>query len=203
MNIGQITRNNAFGDMIYKIAKCSDVKNIVEIGTWSGMGSTKCVLDGLAERPTKDYNFTTIELYPDMYEVAKQNLKPYLNDRVKLLNGTIIKPEDVNWFDHSTINFNNDPHARLYYQTDMNYIKTAKNVLSELPDVIDMLILDGGEYTTYPEYAILKERTRIFVLDDTAILKCSRIRKELMDEKVKVLYDNLSNRNGCTIFIKE
>ena len=65
-----------------------------------------------------------------------------------------------------------------------------------------MLILDGGEYSTYPEFKKLKDRTTIFVLDDTNTLKCMRIRQELLTEKYQIIYDNLQERNGCSIFRK-
>lgn len=201
MNTGQITRDSIFGNLLYNMAKNDKIINIVEIGTWTGMGSTKCIIDGLMERKTF-YNFITIELYPEMYKVAKQNLSLYLNDNIKILNGTIIKFEDVFWFDHKTINFSTDAHARLYYNTDLNYIKNAVNVLDQLPTCIDLLILDGGEYTTYPEYNLLKGRTNIFALDDTRILKCSRIREELIKEKINILYDDINDRNGCGVYCK-
>jgi hypothetical protein len=63
------------------------------------------------------------------------------------------------------------------------------------------LILDGGEYTTYPEYHKLKDRTNTIVLDDVNILKCKKIREELLsDSNFKLLNENLEERNGFSIF---
>ena len=42
---GQIMRGTVFGEMIYEIAKSSSY--IVDIGTWFGMGTTKCIIDGI------------------------------------------------------------------------------------------------------------------------------------------------------------
>jgi hypothetical protein len=52
---------------------------------------------------------------------------------VKLLNGRIINHNDIYWFDHSTIDFNTDEHARLWYQKDINLLIGSKNVLDQLP----------------------------------------------------------------------
>ena len=205
MNIGQITRNCKLGDMLYNISKDTNIKNIVEIGTWTGMGSTKCIIDGLLER-SDDYKFITVELYPEMYAIASQNLNPYLNQKIVLLNGSIIQYDDVFWFDHKSINFSGhdveSQHARLYYEKDLNFLKNSVNVLPILPPTIDLLVLDGGEYTTYPEYKLLKDRTKIIALDDTNTNKCKKIRAELIQENYKMLIDVPSERNGISIFSK-
>lgn len=198
---GQINLGTTPGNLIYRLTKRDDVKNIVEIGTWNGEGSTVCVLQGLMECKDKK-NFISIELYPDMYEVAKGFLSPY-EQYVKLLNGRIIEHQDAFWFNHKTLDLIYDSHARMYYHQDLNYLKHIPNVINELPETIDLLILDGGEYTTYPEWIKLKDRTRIVVLDDTAILKCKRIRQEIMESKqYHRLYDNVRQRNGFAVFEK-
>lgn len=196
---GQITRSQLFGDLLYKYAKSDDIKNIVEVGTWNGMGSTKCIIDGLLERTNDNYNFITIELYPEQYQLALKNLSNYLSDKIRILNGKLIEYDEVFWFDHSKLNME-DAHAKLWYDKDMQYIKEQPNIIDELPKTIDLLVLDGGEYTTYPEYKKLKSRSRIIALDDTAIHKCSQIRNELISEGHRIVCDRLHERNGWTIF---
>ena len=82
----------------------------------------------------------------------------------------------------------------------MELLSTQPCVLPQLPETIDLLVLDGGEYTTYPEFVALRDRTRIFALDDTAILKCSRVRKELLESGVTVYKEDLKDRNGWGIY---
>ena len=198
METGQITRNSSLGNAIYNLSKQNDIKVIVEFGTWNGMGSTKCVIDGLKER-NDDYFFMTIELYPDMYEKAKRNLCNYLNDKIVLLHGRISNYEDLFWFDHNIIP-KNDPHANLYMESDKKYLKIVPNVFEKIPRLINLCILDGGAYSTYPEYKKIKDRVKIFALDDTKVLKCKKIREELMEEKWIVLMDDQETRNGASIF---
>jgi hypothetical protein len=198
--IGQITVDTDIWSSIYEVVQNPNIKNIVEIGTWNGMGSTLCVIDGIKNFPNDKY-FWSIELYPNMYKSAVKNLNDFLTPNIKLLNGRIIEPEEVYWFDHSTINLKSDSHAIKWYNKDMKFLKNSENVLSELPESIDLLILDGGEYTTYPEYHKLKDRTNTIVLDDVNILKCKKIREELLsDSNFKLLNENLEERNGFSIF---
>jgi|688.fasta_scaffold25334_8 hypothetical protein len=211
---GQINLGDIAGDLIFEVSKRDDVKNIVEIGTWNGLGSTNCVIRAIIES-NENKNFISIEMYEDMYNTALANLNSVnvlnksgqnkqLSDYVTLLNGSIIDFEDVFWFNHSEIDFNIDEHARLWYDKDLSLLKISKKVLSELPEQIDFLILDGGEYTTYPEWIKLKDRTRIVALDDSSILKCSKIRKEIIESGCyNTLYDNLNLRNGFSLFQKK
>lgn len=195
--IGQINRDTTLGELIFNLTKRQDVKNIVEVGTWNGMGSTKCILDGL----TNEKYLWSVELYPNMFEIAQTNLKEYITPNVTLLNGSIINYDEVFWFDHSEIDLSGDRHAKLWYEKDLKLLKESINVLDKLPSKIDLLILDGGEYTTYPEFIKLRDRSKVIVLDDTKILKSKRIRLELMNNNDFVMIDdNQNERNGYSIF---
>jgi hypothetical protein len=199
MSQGQILRGTHFGDLIYEIVNKKNVTNIVEIGTWYGLGSTKCVIDGIINSEDKK-NFITIEMYDEMCEVAKNNLKEYSN-YFELLKGTILKPEDINWFNFDDLD--QSIYQRAWYDSDLNLLKISENVLDKIFDKIDFLILDGGEFTTYPEWQILKDRTSIVALDDTNVLKCGKIREELLNNpNYKIITDVNSDRNGYSIFEK-
>lgn len=198
-NVGQISPNSEAGKLIYDLSSRIDVLNIVEIGTWSGLGTTLCVINAI-KNGNLEKNFFSIELYPEMFDVAVNNLKDNLKF-VKLLNGRIIEFDDIFWFDHKTIDYSPGSHASLYYHKDISLLKNSKNVIDQIPQEIDLLILDGGEYTTYPEWIKLKDRTRIVILDDSNILKCNRIRQEILESKLYVtLFDNIDLRNGFSIF---
>jgi hypothetical protein len=201
-SFGQIRLDEPGGTLIYQTVIKYKPRTIVELGTWNGLGSTMCVIQALKDSKIEDTNFISVELYPDMFDEAKENLKNY-KQYVNVLNGRIVDYNDVFWFDHEIINFNEDEHARLYFEKDLEYLKSQQSVLNEIPEHIDLLILDGGEYSTYPEWLKLKNRTSTVVLDDTKTLKCSKIRKEiLLENEFVTVYDNLSTRNGFSIFTK-
>lgn len=198
---GQIQSSSNFGKILKAIAQRADIKNIVEIGTWNGLGSTLCILESIQNKETI---FISIELIKEMYSQAQNNLKEYSN-KVTLLNGTIISVEDLNWFDIEEIKHNFKPiereHFDLYYLKEIQAIKAANNVLNQIPKTIDFLVLDGGEYSTYPEWQILKSRTKIVALDDTTILKTKKIRSELLsDNEWQLVTENQSDRNGYSVF---
>jgi hypothetical protein len=90
-----------------------------------------------------------------------------------------------------------------WYKEDLNNIDNCKNVLDLLPDEIDFLILDGGEFSSWQEYLILKDRSKIIFLDDTRppTIKNYMARKDLIETR-KMIADNLNDRNGYCIFEK-
>jgi hypothetical protein len=196
--IGQINLDSSAGKLLSILASSLDIKTIVEIGTWNGCGSTQCLLHGMQNNIDKF--LITIELYPDQFEIALNNLQNKNN--VKLLHGSILTPEEAAWLDKSEIDFN-DLHAKMYYDLDMEYIKSYPNVFNLIPNHIDLLVLDGGEYTTYPEWQKLKSRTSYVFLDDTNILKCKKIREELLSDINWIcIEDNINSRNGYAAFKK-
>jgi hypothetical protein len=212
MKVGQINLGTKSGNLIKDICKRSDVSTIVEIGTWNGMGSTLCVIDGIKECGIVK-KFISIELYENMYREAIQNLGDDIK-YVELLNGSIIGISDMDWFDHSiitrVIEENKDTmgisseHSRLWYESDMSNLKSAKYLIDQIPEKIDFLILDGGEFSSYPEWCKLKSRTRIVALDDSNIFKCSKIRREILDSnEYNVIVDDLNDRNGFSVFEKK
>jgi len=192
--LGQINRGSSLGEYIYNISSRDEVNSIVEIGTWNGCGSTRCVIDAIKG---KDKQLTTIELCPSQYVEAVKNVGEYADSlsNIKMLNGSIINYEDAFWFDHSEEGVNAE-----WLKVDMNLLKVADNVLGEVPSEIGFLILDGGEYTTYPEYCILKDRSKIICLDDTKTFKCTKILAEICREKGLQPLVISDERNGFAIF---
>lgn len=199
-HLGQINSHSLFGSYIYKICKNPNIKTVVEIGTWNGFGSTKCVLDAISDDSSK--HLTSIELYPEMYRMAKENISKYIKNinQITLLNGSIISYKDAFWFDHNTIDIQNDGHAKLWYQKDMEFLKKSENVLSKIPEKIDLLILDGGEYTSYPEFKLLKDRSNIIALDDIYVHKNKKTHNELYTDNQYICLISSNERNGFSIF---
>ena len=220
MQIGQINFNNS-GKQIYDICSREDVVNIVEVGTWNGMGSTMCILKALIDSKI-DKNFISIELQTNMYNEALSNLKEmsdttgidYLS-KVKIINGSLIDFKEVFWFDHTivencmksgvddVVNGISAAHESLYYAEDMRQLRDSANCFNQMPKTIDVLLLDGGGFTTYPEWCKLKERTKIVILDDTLTMKTKKIRQEILDSnEYLTIFDDLNERVGFSIFEK-
>ncbi len=196
MNVqGQIPDGSKFSTEIKKIIKTFKPHNILEIGTWKGMGSTLRIIEATQDTEYDNPpNFISLETNLEFYTQAKSNLVSYL-DVVNLVYGRIINPEEFEQYnEHFPVN-------NSWYQSDLNDYKMCPNVLDIIPKEIDFLLLDGGEYSTYLEWLILKNRTKIIALDDTKMVKTKRIVEECFNN-----YDNYelicssSERNGFHIF---
>lgn len=73
---------------------------------------------------------------------------------------------------------------------------------SDIPDIFDVLLLDGGEFTTWYEYQQLKDKCNLIILDDTNTSKCKDIKSELKNSNDWNLIIESDERNGYAIFQK-
>lgn len=90
-----------------------------------------------------------------------------------------------------------------WIRQDIEMMKSCRNVLSDLPLHFDLVILDGGEFSTYAEFKKLEGRiSRYLILDDTETRKCRRILKEIeLSDKYEVIFQS-SERNGTAVILK-
>ena len=191
---GQMLPTSERGNALKEIIKKYQCKNIVEIGTWRGLGSTICIINSLLD----DSNFISIETNEEFFNIAKNNLNEHLS-KVTILYGKIVEEDDVNNF-VSTLNL--DPIKKSWLNEDLMNMSKCKNILHELPNNIDFLLLDGGEFSTYSEWNILKEKTKIVALDDIREIKTNKIYNELKLDNNYTLLMETSEGNGFAIYKK-
>ena len=72
---GQMLEHSERGKILIKIIKEIKPKNVVEIGTWKGLGSTKCIIESI----DNGSNFISIESNYNFHNLAKNNLTNYLD----------------------------------------------------------------------------------------------------------------------------
>ena len=118
-------------------------------------------------------------------------------DKVDLVNGRIIDFEEYIKY-VETLNLTGE-HVG-WMQGDLNDYKDCKNVYSSIPKTIDFLLLDGGEFSTYLEWELLKDRTSVVALDDTKMEKTKRIVSELTEDDNYKLLSTSDERHGFHIF---
>ena len=194
---GQILDGSQFGMWIDKIITDYKPNTIVEIGTWKGLGSTKRIIDSIIKN---DYtpNFLSLESNFFFYQTAVSNLSSF-KEKVDLIWGRLVEKEDVDSF------VSNNPiteEMKRWLSSDIDDYLKCEDVTDKIPNQIDFLLLDGGEFSTYAEWVKLKDRTFIVALDDSKTLKCRQIREELLNDKSYELIIDSSDRNGFTIFKK-
>lgn len=199
--VGQITPEDLLGKKIIEYAKNEKYSMYLEIGTWNGLGSTKCFMTGFENRT--DYTFYSLECNREKSEFAKA-LYPD-NPRVHILNEVLFNdfgnPEtQTQVFPQLLVN-----HTMNYWnQVDIENMKNAGIFWNETTKDLefDVVLLDGGEFTTYFEYIVLKDRCRnLLLLDDTNTDKCKLIVQEIKNDldNWEIIIDDPSVRNGIFI----
>ena len=196
--IGQIIPNiYEVSRQISAMSAREDVHVIVEIGTWNGMGSTQCVLQGLKNKT--DYLFKSYECNKErsLESIENNQGNPDLGSKFIIISGKLVDEKEMtDWFDVNSLSVG----QKQWLQKDIEWMSEVPNVLDTVPEKIDLLILDGGEFSTYKEWMLLKDRTRYVVMDDTTQLKTKRIRQEMIDGKEwNILVDCLTERNGFLV----
>jgi hypothetical protein len=193
---GQICNDN-FSNDITKYASNLDYKTFLEIGTWNGLGSTRAFSKGLNSR-TDDYVFYSLECNKDKCMDAMKLYDD--NDRIHILNEVIWNEEPNDFYKIFPQCLENEMYKH-WNEVDIMNMKKCNLFLNRpnLPEMFDVLLLDGGEFTTYYEFQLLKNRCKILMLDDTNCDKCKLIVQELKsDTSWKIIkYENL--RNGYLI----
>jgi hypothetical protein len=197
--IGQITLDSIIGKHLYHYAKSTKYNSYLEIGTWNGLGSTKCFVEGFNNRQDSLYTFYSLECNTDKYLVAKDLYKNMEN--IHILNEVLLNnmPADI---------YNIFPE--LLENKDYNYWNNIdfrnmenKNLFlnrQNLPEVFDIILLDGGEFITWYEYNLIKDKCKILILDDTNTSKCKKIKEEIIKNKdVWKIIINSNERNGILI----
>lgn len=190
--MGQITTDTWLGSFLKDVCnQHPQIKTVVEIGTWDGMGSTDCIIQGLSTSDKSDIKFISLETNSAMYEVATNQWKDKLPAWASLVHGKIVEESDMDSTD-----LTND--EKTWFVDDLRALTTCPNVLDCIPKQIDLLLLDGGEFSTYSEFEKLKDRSSLIVLDDTNIRKCKGIRNHVIayPEKYRIIFDFPNVRNG-------
>lgn len=187
---GQINLGSSCGDTIKDICEREDVATIVEIGTWNGEGTTQCVLAGMKARDSVE--FWSLECDKGFFDAAKKVVPEAEN--VYLLHGSIVEIADL---DRSSLR----DEEKLWLSNDERNMEGVPIVLNQLPESIDFLILDGGEFASRKEFLLLRDKCKIIFLDDTGVRKNKLNKVDLdNDEDFKVVIDEPSDRNGWALY---
>jgi len=195
---GQINMDSSFGRAIAEIAANPSYKKFCEVGTWNGLGSTRCIFEGLRHNPGAE--LISIEGNYEMYMSAKSHWEN--NPQVKVVNGTlhrdIMAPADVT---SHPLFFRVKDHYELYYESERESCLNTQ--LVSVPPC-DVILLDGGEFSTEGDWkALYHPGLKVVILDDTHVIKTNRIYNQLKtDFTWKTLYDTPTLRNGAAIFVR-
>ena len=193
LSTGDVLRGTQFGDFIFSIACDKEYKNYLEIGPCCGRGTTKCFLDGII--PRKDEaSLQSIESNVTFYNITQNYWIRYFEyktidpKKLNLILGTLIPYEEL---DDNYITDGGETKTNYDYNID---IKSAP--LIKIEKTVDVLCLDGGHFSTLPEWELFKDQIKVIILDDTNTSKSRKIADEINSNNMwNVIYAG-SGRNG-------
>lgn len=194
--MGQITVDTQFGNLLKEICRVEpNIKTVVEIGTWDGMGSTQCIILGLQQSEKTNIQFLSLETNKKMYDAACAAWKDTLPSWASFIHGRVVDVHEMDSVELSDA-------EQEWFKEDVQAIMSCPNVFNLMPAKIDMLLLDGGEFTTKNEFLKLVDRCNIIFADDTNIRKCKWIREHVLcnPDKYHLIFDAPQNRNGVMAF---
>jgi hypothetical protein len=199
---GQINPERSVGQLLIKTVKEDiSLRNIIDIGTWNGLGSTQCFLKGLEGNTSTQ--LISIESNSEKNEIAKENLASYLENapNAHLYWGTIINKKEIVGAGAIFPELLESSEFRRWHAIDLTNIEQAPYIFESIPDEIDFVLFDGGEFTTYYEFLKLFPRCKKYIaLDDVNCSKSKKIREILNadDNWEEVAY--IPERNGFSLF---
>jgi hypothetical protein len=201
-NVGQITMSCNMGKYLYTVAKDKSITSILEVGTWNGLGSTRCIVEGIVARSSSAAPCIvySLECNPDKCKSAQELYASH--PTVHILNEVFLndQPADIEDIFPELVQ---NTQYRYWNSVDFDNMKNKPLFLNrpDLPEMFDMVLLDGGEFTTWYEYLAIKDRCKILALDDTNVMKCRRIVEELkaQPERWKILIEDVHERNGNVV----
>ncbi len=193
---GQVSANHQIGRWIRHLASLEENCTILEIGTWNGLGTSKMIVQGVQLRPSgQSVKVIGLEANEKLYHEAKSNLSKF--EFFQVIFGTLVTEHQLDKSNLTSV-------EQEWLEKDIRDLKDAPFILNEIPNAIDLLILDGGEFSTYAEFQALKSRvSKWIVLDDTDTRKCKRILQELDVENLFSVVWSSNERNGTTVLVRK
>jgi len=196
---GQITVDEDFGkflkELLYK-----EKLDVLEFGTWNGLGSTKIIFENSSIAHS-------LEINPFIYSIAKKNLLP-LNQKNKIFLGRIINLDNTKIdLKESFLSkeFNKERNQiDMWFGHLVHLIFTCENdlIIDSLNKNYDLLLVDGGGLTTFDEFLKIYPRIKKYIfLDDINGAKGIKILEYLNKDKK---YDQIfksKTRNACVFKI--
>jgi len=178
-----------------------DIKNIVEIGTWNGLGSTKMLIN-LIKDSNKNISFYSVESDLLCFKAAKKNLKKDI-ENVNLILGRVHEIDDLSYVNKDIIfEYGYGEKEHEWFIQDLRRYKKIQNVVTQLPNEIGILLLDGGEFSGFADFLSLYTRSKFIVLDDVSSFKQHNVLGFINQNKknFKLIYDS-ENREGVQIYL--
>lgn len=207
-------KNDEFYHLIMQVASQAPLKQILEIGSSSGGGSTEAWAKGIEQNPNKP-KLHCLELSKPRFEKLKTT---YINNPQINCHWCSSIPIERFPTKEEVAKFYEKENSRLrnwslmevfsWLDQDLDYIKSSNAPSNGIKEVLlkekitcfDAVLIDGSEFIGAQEFAEIYGATFI-LLDDTMTYKTFYPNKWLKsDPNYQLLYENENVRNGFSLF---
>ena len=207
---GEVGEHSEMGRCLRALARAPVFTRYVEIGSATGKGSTRQLMEGILSR-NDDAALWSVECVPLLHDIAKSNWQGRnTRGRLRLIHGSVIRAAEMMTPDeaeaHPLCKQSAEVRAfvaRAYFK-NREAVAAAPYVADQLPENIDVLLLDGGEFSSRAEFVQLRGRARVIVLDDSHhAIKNYLVREELQnDPEWRMILERPDDRNGWCVFCR-
>lgn len=210
-------KNDAFYNVIYRLAQDASISTILEIGSSSGDGSTEAFVTAIEKnlnRPTlfcmeiskprfealqKRYGHTS---HVRCYNVSSVPLEVFPLEQ-ELITFMQTTPTNLNMYGITTV--------LGWLRQDIEYVQSS-NVPQNGVEIIkkensiehfDMVLIDGSEFTGMAEFKLIYGARYILLDDINAFKNYANYQQLLSDPAYELLEKNKTLRNGYAVFKKK
>ncbi|MBJ7390978.1 MAG: hypothetical protein JHC85_05380, partial [Chthoniobacterales bacterium] len=170
--MAEITLNCGFGRAAFLAVRVFKLRRILEIGSYDGDGSTQVLISAM--KPLRPKRLVCLEMRPERFANLQTNTRRYSWVEAACAS-------TISWDGFSNRDFEVDvlPHLEAsldaaaiqrrkgFWESDARIIKTStRGYLEENAETFDAVLIDGGAYSAYDEFRLLRDRSRCFMLDD-------------------------------------
>ena len=213
-----------FYELIKNIASREDVTTILEIGSSSGEGSTKALVEAANLFPSSPKQIHCLEISMERFGKLRnylRNDKRFYAHRISsVMTSEFPTFGEINNFHKKRKTNLNKIHINTiaaWYNKDIQFItdNPELNPISKSGHKIsgidwikekyhlstfDFVIIDGSEFTGMAEYLKIRG-SRFIALDDVMSFKCLNAYEALSaDDNYELISENLIERNGWAVF---
>lgn len=208
--MAEITLECRFARAMFLAVRTFKLANVLEIGSYDGDGSTQVLIAAMKAFPQK--RLVCLEMREDRFANLKANTAPY--PWVEPVCDSTISWSAFSYkdFDRDVVPLleTRDPVAlksrKSFWESDAILVRQCDSgYLEKNHEVFDAVLIDGGAYSAYDEFTLLKNRARCFMLDDVFRgFKNKRVFDQLVtDRDWFAFHVELNDRNGTAIFCRK
>ena len=190
---GEILNTNERGLLLREACNNDGVFSVVEIGTLDGTGSTSVIIEALQNKTDSRVSLLTIEAHSSAYELAKHNIgNPSIS--VSVFHGCLLDQDSP-----LMLIALSDIEQQWLNRDVADRFESAPNLLREIPLFFDLLVLDGGEFTTFNDYLKLRNRTRFLYLDDIRVRKNRLVLRTALEDGFSIVRQVDEGNGACLL----